>query len=41
MLITDEWITIIERAEELIKFVASSEVVEKYIEAREIVYLLT
>lgn len=38
MLITDEWIAIIERAEELIKFVASSEVVEKYIEAREIVY---
>ncbi|MDS9470470.1 YlbF family regulator [Sporosarcina pasteurii] len=38
MLITDEWLTIIEHAEELIKIMASSEVVEEYNKAREAVY---
>lgn len=38
MLITDEWVAIIERAEELVEFMASSEVVEKYNKARETVY---
>lgn len=38
MLITDEWITIIEHAEELVKLVASSEVVEEYNKARDAVY---
>lgn len=38
MLITDEWLTIIEHAEELVKLVASSEVVEEYNKARETVY---
>ncbi len=38
MLITDEWITIIEHAEELVEFMASSEVVDKYNKARETVY---
>ena len=38
MLLTDEWLTIIEHAEELVQFVASSEVVDKYNKAREVVY---
>lgn len=38
MLITDEWLTIIEHAEELIQVVASSEVVDQYNKARETVY---
>ena len=38
MLITDEWISIIEHGEELVNFMASSEVVEKYNKARETVY---
>lgn len=38
MLMTDEWLTIIEHAEELVQYVASSEVVDRYNKAREIVY---
>lgn len=38
MLITDEWLSIIDHAEELIKIMASSEVVEEYNRAREAVY---
>lgn len=38
MLITDEWVTIVDHAEELVKLVASSEVVEQYNRARETVY---
>lgn len=38
MLMTDEWITIIEHAEDLVDYIASSEVVDKYNEARETVY---
>lgn len=38
MLMTEEWLSIIERAEELTKILASSEVVEEYHKAREAVY---
>lgn len=38
MLMTDEWLTIIEHAEELTEILASSEVVEEYNKAREAVY---
>lgn len=38
MLITDEWISIIEHAEELVQLMASSEVVEYYQQARQAVY---
>lgn len=38
MYITDEWVAIIEHAEELVEFVASSEVVETYNIARHAVY---
>lgn len=38
MLMTDEWLTIIEYAEELVQIVASSEVVDQYNEKRNIVY---
>lgn len=38
MLITDEWISIIEHAEELVQLMASSEVVEQYQQVRRTVY---
>lgn len=38
MLITDEWVTIIEHAEELVQLMASSEVVDSYHKARRLVY---
>lgn len=38
MLITEEWLSIIEHAEELTKDLASSDVVEEYHKAREAVY---
>lgn len=38
MLMTDEWLNIIEHAEELTEILASSEVVESYNKAREAVY---
>lgn len=38
MLMTDEWLTITEHAEELVQLVASSEVVDQYNKAREMVY---
>lgn len=38
MLMNDEWLSIIEHAEELTEIVASSEVVEEYHKAREAVY---
>ena len=38
MLITDEWVTIIEHAEELVQLMASSEVVDSYQQARHTVY---